>query len=454
MSLSSILSIARSALAMQQRSVDVTSHNIANASTEGYRRQRLELSAEEPLRTPQGTIGRGVSADGIQRARDTFLDASFRQESSLLGRFDTTRQLLGGVESIFDESGDSGLGAGLDALLGAFGDLANDPSSASARALVVQTAQALAGQFHASANRLAAIGSDVLQRMQGAVADVNAYGAQIADLNRQITAAAKGVSAPDLEDRRDLLIDKLSQLIDVQVVEHPNHGVAVVAGGALLVDGAQHEELEVRNLAAGGYGLGVKTTGAPIRLSSGSLKGLSDLSSSALPAIQRQLDQFASAVATEVNAIHRTGTTTSGAGGGDFFDPAGMTAASLAVAAPIRQSVANLATGTSGAPGDGSVALRLAQLRTTPVSSTGGSTLGDFYGGIVTSVGALTQAAEQGATSQDAMVANVQSQRSSATEVSIDEEMVSLIKGQQAFQAASKIVNAADEMMQSILDMV
>ena len=143
MSLNSILSIARSALAMQQRSVDVTSHNIANAGTEGYRRQRLELSAEDPLRTAQGTIGRGVTADGVTRARDQFLDTSFRQESRLLGRFDTTNQLLSGVETIFDDSNGNGLGSGLDALLAAFGDLANDPSSASARGLVVQSAQAL-----------------------------------------------------------------------------------------------------------------------------------------------------------------------------------------------------------------------------------------------------------------------------------------------------------------------
>ena len=454
MSLNSILSIARSALAMQQRSVDVASHNIANASTEGYRRQRLDLVAEDPLRTPDGTIGRGVTGVGIERARDTFLDASFRQESGLLGRFNTTNQLLSGVESIFDESGANGLGASLDGLLAAFSDLANDPSSASARGLVAQSAEALTQRFHSAADRLATVNADLLERMKGEVGDVNNLGAQIADLNRQIVAAAKGVSAPDLEDKRDLLIDRLSRIVDVQVIEHPDHAVTVVTGGALLVDGAQHGELEVRSLAAGGYGLGSKASHAPINISSGSLKGLSDLSSSTIPGIQKQLDQFASAVVQEVNAIHRTGTTTAGATGTDFFDSVGVTASSMTVAAPIRLSVDNIAAGATGAAGDNAIALKLAQLRTTPVKSAGGQTLGEFYGGVVTSIATLTRAAEQGSTSQDALVANVQAQRSSATEVSIDEEMVSLIKGQQAFAAASKIVNAADEMMQSILDMV
>ena len=143
MSLNSILSIARSALAMQQRSVDVTSHNIANAGTEGYRRQRLELSAEDPLRTAQGTVGRGVTADGVTRARDQFLDASYRQESSLLGRFDTTNQLLSGVETIFDDSNADGLGERARRPAGRVRRPGQRSVERLRRGLVVQSAQAL-----------------------------------------------------------------------------------------------------------------------------------------------------------------------------------------------------------------------------------------------------------------------------------------------------------------------
>ena len=207
---------------MQQRSVDVTSHNIANAGDRGVSppASRADRDGAAPD-AGQGTVGRGVTAEGISRARDQFLDTSFRQESGLLGRFNTTNQLLSGVESIFDESNGDGLGAGLDALLSAFGDLANDPSSASARSLVVQSAQSLTRSSTPSSDRVASVNADLLERMQGEVSDVNNIGAQIADLNRQIVSAAKGVSAPDLEDQRDLLIDKLSQMVDVQVVEHP-----------------------------------------------------------------------------------------------------------------------------------------------------------------------------------------------------------------------------------------
>lgn len=454
MSLSSLLSIARSALAIQQRSVDVASHNIANASTEGYSRQRLETTPADPLRTPQGTVGRGVTSEGIQRARDQFLDASFRQESGLQGRYDTMKGLLGDVEGIVDTGAQDGLAVGLDDLLNAFSDLSNDPTSGVARAQVREAAQALVTRFHATADRLASVNQDVLARMRDATSEVNAYAAQIADLNRQITAASKGVSAPDLEDRRDQLIDKLSQLVDVRVIPHANRSVTVLAGGALVADGAQHTDLEVRSLAAGGYGVGVARTGAPVQIHGGRLRALSDLSATTIPGIQRQVDGFAAAVANEVNAAHRTGTTAAGAGGTNFFDPTGLTASGIALAPAVAQSVDAIAAGTTGSPGDGSVALRLAGLRTTGVASANGQTLGTMFGGVVTSVAVLARAAERGAASQATMVANVQAQRSSVSDVSIDEEMVSLIQGQQAFAAASKIVNAADEMMQSILDMV
>ncbi|MFN8648271.1 MAG: flagellar basal body protein, partial [Gemmatimonadales bacterium] len=81
MSLTSLLSIARSALLTQQKAIDTTGHNIANASTDGYTRQRLRLGAADPLVTPIGQLGRGVVAEGIDRIRDQFLDVSYRKEN-------------------------------------------------------------------------------------------------------------------------------------------------------------------------------------------------------------------------------------------------------------------------------------------------------------------------------------------------------------------------------------
>src|SRR5438093_10658044 len=129
MSLLSFLSIARSAMMAQQRAMDVTAHNVANAQTPGYSRQRLNLRPADPLLTANGMIGRGVTDGGIVRIRDGFLDTAWRHQSGLLGGATTLLSYLSQVESAMNEPSDTGLTATLDQMFQAFGDLANDPSN-------------------------------------------------------------------------------------------------------------------------------------------------------------------------------------------------------------------------------------------------------------------------------------------------------------------------------------
>ena len=184
MSLTSLLSIARTALLSHQRAIDVTGHNVANANTEGYSRQRLLLDPQVPLQTAIGQLGRGVDATGIQRLRDHFLDATFRRENGELGRFQTRQEVLGQVEGVFGEPSDNGLAAGIDELFSAFGDLANDPSGQAPRELVRQVAANLARRFQDADARLGELGAEATSRMRGLVNEANALVAQIADLTR------------------------------------------------------------------------------------------------------------------------------------------------------------------------------------------------------------------------------------------------------------------------------
>ena len=204
MSLTSLLSIARTALLTQQKAIDVTGHNIANASTEGYSRQRLNLEPATPLQSPIGQLGRGVTAAGIERMRDQFLDASYRKEKGDLGSFGTASDLLGQIEAIFGEPSGTGLSNGIDQLFSAFGDLANDPTSKTARTLVVQAGSGLSQSFQATDRRIADANTDVTDRMRGAVAEVNQIVSQLADLNVRIQAGTTGNrEAPDIKDQRD-----------------------------------------------------------------------------------------------------------------------------------------------------------------------------------------------------------------------------------------------------------
>ncbi len=204
---------------------------------------------------------------------------------------------------------------------------------------------------------------------------MNDLAARVADLNQQILAygGASG-SAPDLADQRDLIVDQLSSIVGVRVLAREDGTIGVIAGDTMLVDGANAQTLSVRALGGGGYGV-FTAGGIVVDPKSGSLKALTDLTTITLPGIQRRLDQLAEALVTTVNAIHRAGTTGTGATGVDFFDPAGITAQSISLSAAVEASGDAIAAGT-GASGDGSVARQIAGLATAANAALGGGASG------------------------------------------------------------------------------
>jgi flagellar hook-associated protein 1 len=454
MSLASLLSIARSAMFAQQSAMSVTAHNVANAQTPGYSRQRLELAAASPEITPLGTVGRGVTEASIQRVRNTFFDARYRSESGLLGNSATMGDVLGQVEAAVNEPSDSGLAASLDGLFSSFANLANDPASSTNRALVQQAGQHFVQQLHQLDATVHQVGDDALTKMREQVDQANDLAGRIGELNQMIlsTGGPSG-SSPDLQDQRDLLVDQLSSLVGVRVLQRDDGTIGVAAGDTMLVDGANVQALAVQALAGGGFGL-TTAGGGTVDPKSGSLRALSDLTTTTLPGIQRQLDTLAQALVTTVNAIHRTGYTLSGSTGTDFFDPAGVTARSIALAPAVAASGDAIAAAGVAAPGDGAIAQQLANLATTGTAALGGKSFRDFYIDFAGAVGANVSAASQDADAHQAMVDQADTLRASVSGVSVDEEMVALIGQQQAYSAAARIVKIADDMMQSVLNMM
>ena len=454
MSLSSFLSIARSALLAQQRAMDVTGHNVANAQTPGYSRQRLTTTAAEPLWSAWGTIGRGVSTGSVTRVRDTFLDGNYRRESGSLGTATTLNSFLSQVEGALGEPSDTGVAAALDGMFKGFGDLANDPTNGATRDIVRQSATRLTQLLHSLDSRIVQAQSDAVERLRADVDQVNSLSGRIAALNAQILAAGgPDHSAPDLEDQRDTLVDQLSGLVGVNVVTHDDGTVGVIAGDALIVDAGAAQTLVVRQVGAG-YGVGLASATDVIDPQSGSLKALTDLASTVLPGLRGQLDAFTASLVTEVNAVHRSGFTLAGVGGTDFFDPASLTAGTITLAADVQASSGAIAASATGAPGDGAIALQLAGLGSKAVSALGGRTLREFYTQVSQVVGAGVSNSQVDADTAQTLVDNADSQRTSVSGVSLDEEMVALIAQQQAYGAAARLVNVADTMMQQLLAML
>jgi flagellar hook-associated protein 1 FlgK len=454
MPLASILKIASGALSAQDLGIGVTGHNIANASTPGYSRQQLQLTEATPLQTPDGMLGRGVQALGVRQTRDQYLDVSYWQESGSLGQSMLLQNTLQQAQAVFNEPGDNGFGATLDAYWTSWADLANDPTNAGARAVVVRRGAQLATSFNQISRRLSQIVSNATDGLRSDVGTVNSIAGQIASLNGQISIAeANGGQASDLRDERTKLVDQLSQLVPTRIVPHDNGTIGVLAGDLLLVDGGAAQTLSLQTAAGGGYEVVAGDAGHAYTISAGRLQAGLELVNATLPGLQRQLDSQAAAIVNQVNTLHGQGVTANGGAGVPFFIASGLTAGTMAVSASVLADPNNVAAGAIG-PGDGAIARQLAALGDTALSELGGQSLSQSYRAMVTSLGAAVSNAQQLATSQQTIVTQLDNQRSSVAGVSLDEEMVNLITYQQGYAAAARVVTVANQMMQDLLQMV
>lgn len=439
----SILNTARSAILAHQTAVQVTAQNVSNAQTPGYSRQRTDLATAPSARTVHGVLGSGVMVAGISRAHDALLTATYRRENGNAAGFGLRHDMLQQVEEMFGALSDSGFGATLDAFWSSWSELATSPLSSTARGLVHKQAEQLGFALNNYASGLQTLNGVVETRLDNAIDVLNQLVGQVADLNRQISSAEVGGRlAPELRDQRDSVLDALSELAAVQVSQRADGTLAVHLGTATLVDGGVASEVSLG--ADRRPRIGTLLLHEP----GGTIGAMVDLRQHELPQLRASLDTFTRRLVEEVNALHSAGT------GLDFFDPAGLTASTISLSSDIDDS--DLIAAVPGAPGDNTIALQLAGLRDMRVTFPGGgeSTFGSRFNNMVTGIGLQTSAAGRSETVYRTLASNAEIRRSSVTGVSTDEEMMSLMRHQQAYQAATRLVQAADEMMQTILNMV
>jgi flagellar hook-associated protein 1 FlgK len=415
-------------LLAEQRALDVTSHNIANANTEGYSRQEATLQTADALALPPvGQLGTGVDVAGYKRIRDSFLDLQYRAQAMQVGSGSTRADALDQAELRLAEPGDNGIATRLNTFWGAWADLGNTPESGAARQALIAGAQTLAGSINDLDAGLATVSGQAgaaLTALTGDGGELQQLGRELAGLNGAIRdAQAVGGQPNDLLDRRDLLLDKLSNLGQVSIADNGSGSIRVTLGGAAapLVDGS------------------TLTWPAPAMTSPGGKIGaLMDLSSSTgtIASYRSELANFAQTLTSQVNTIYQT------AGGVDFFayDTATST---LAVNPAVTASSVRAG---SGAAADNSAARALAALRGTA----GGPD--DLYSRLVTRIGTEVADARRGTLNATALSDSIQDRRQSAAGVSLDEEMTSLIRFQRGYQAAARAMTTTDEMLDVLIN--
>ena len=451
MSLGSLLSIAQSALAAQQRAMEVTGHNVANANTPGYSRQTLQIQAATPLQMPMFSMGRGVEATTITRSRDAFYDQSYRTDNGQLGLSTTTNGYLSQIQSALNEPSTTGLSSALDGMFSAFSDLSSDPANSTNRQAVVAAASRVVSQLHSLSTQLTSTMRDAQSNLSVQVGTVNGLVSKIADLNDQIVASnGPGGPSSDLMDQRDNLIDQLSNYMDVRTTTNSDGSVSVLAGDVTLVSGPASTSLAMVAVGSG-YGIAPAGGGPVLDAGSGSIKSLASLTQDKLPSLQAGLDQIASSLVTQFNTLHESGYTLTGATGVDFFDPTRTNASNIDLSAAVKSSTDNIAASATGDAGNGGIASQLAGFATTGVAALGGNTFREQFVSLASGVGIDVNNSQNDMDSQQTLVARDDQARTSVSGVSVDEEMVNLISQQQAYQAAARIVTVADQMVQSLL---
>lgn len=212
--------IGKRGLFAHQKAIDVTSHNIANANTEGYSRQRATLETTRPygIQSAPGQVGTGVDVSCIKRIRDGFMDYQVRKEKSTLSQYEARDKYLSEIESIFNEPSENGLSNLLGKFFNSWDQLSKQPESSNARTVVAQQSAALADELNHTYNQLMNVKTNAQDSIKQAIFDVNGMLDRVDKLNQQIMSIkVSGMEPNDLMDERDLLLDQLSEKFNIKV---------------------------------------------------------------------------------------------------------------------------------------------------------------------------------------------------------------------------------------------
>src|ERR1700742_3826715 len=421
-------------LIAQQEALDTTSHNIANASTKGYSRQEVLLSASRALSIVTGSteggqdaaqLGTGVDVDGITRARDRFLDLQYHTQAMRLGGLAATVQGLETIEGALAEPGETGISQELQTFWSDWEGLANSPEDAASRQAVVEAGKALAtslAELNGQLTDAAEVAETEFAALAGEGGEVEQMAKEIALLNGSIRSATTSGSEPnDLLDRRDLLLDELSELGQVSVTENADGTIEVGFGDAAtpLVEGTEVNWPQEVVEPKGKLGVLLELTRA----------------GGTIESFRTELSAFAETPASSVAATHPE------AGGpASFSFVAGEGAATLAVAVDAEE----VQSAKDGSVGGNDIATAIGALR--------GGAADRAYASFVTRVGTEMVEAKNGETNAQALLNTVEERRESVSGVSLDEEMTNLTSFQRGYEASARAMSALDEALNVLIN--
>lgn len=436
-----------------ERAISTVGHNIANANTPGYTRQRVDLSPVDYKRN-NVSIGIGVSIDQITRMRDEFIDQQIRERESQLGAFAQQAQTLEYIESLFVSDSGNDLVQAMTEFFNSFSELTNSPEDFTRRVNIVRNAQNMILRFQQLGSGLQQIQQQAGEKASASISEVNNILKELASLNNSIYRAnAAGKQDNQSLDDQTRLLSRLSKLVDIGTQRDENGGLEVKIGGIIAVSGNRSVTLSGESDTVNNIYRVRLDNGSVIPFKGGEIGANISLFEEGVVSYIHQLDDIANSLMSQINALHSAGFDLNGNSGITFFDSDATGARGMQLNALIADSPERIAAASvANAPGNASIAAQIANLGT--VRSQGGQSLSERAIALGARAGAeLSRVRQEMETTESAriLLANQQEQIAG---VNLDEELTSLIKFQNSYQASARVLNSAQQMYDTLLSIV
>ncbi|TSA56182.1 MAG: flagellar hook-associated protein FlgK [Planctomycetaceae bacterium] len=454
----SALNIAKDSLLSHQTAINVTGSNIANVNTEGYTRQRPIFCTVGSSNIGAGQVQYGVEVDQIQRIYDQFITYQIHEQNQDIGYTEAKKEQLERIEIILNETTGEGIDDLFNKFWNAWEDLSANPSGQTEREALVSVTQSLTYVFRSYSSELVTLQKDVNSNISALVDTINSDLSSIAALNQKITQNATGKGDTNIfRDERDKIVKELAGIIEINYFEDASGALNIfISNGLALVEEGRYNSLAVETNEDTYYDIIFEDApGVAINsnITTGKIAGLLEIRDTTTVSYLSSLNTLAAELVQEVNDKHQEGFDTSGNLGGNFFDATKTTALTIEVDAAIIADVNKIAASET-VNGDGNNALNIAGLRDELVLNSGSSTFIDYYSSFIGTVGQDVLYADRAFEHNTDLMEQLTSKRESVSGVSIDEEMMSLIKYQTGYTAAARLCTTVQALVDDLLGLV
>ncbi len=452
-------------LLTHQQALETTGQNMSNASTPGYSRQRVEITATEPFTEPAftrlkvaGQMGTGSQVTEVKRIRDQIIDQQIQKQTTSQGYWDTRQDVLGQAERIINEPADANIRSEIDAYWVALQELTKTPESQPTRSTLRQTALTLAQNIRENYTDLKELRSDTNDKIVSTVAEINRYAEEIAHLNKRIgQVTALGDHPNDLMDKRDLLVEQLSKDVNINTSFDELNRITIQINGIPLVNGDTADPILA--ISENKKGMVALEWSIPkhqnVVVTNGNLAGLLQLRDEDLPKLMDSYDRLTNTLITETNRIHEKGFGLDKSTGNDFFQGSGAADIDLSDAIKDTEKGLNRIAASSdmvGLPGNNVNAQKMADLQHKFLMLDETTTMNGFLGNIIGDLAEKSLAAQTNSAHQTTLLTSLDNRRQSVSGVNLDEEAANMIKFQHGYNAAAKVINTNDAMLDIIIN--